>query len=91
LIHNPDRNDWAMTLLDVALRRSFCAACSVAGATNSPTRKVSTESSVPIWTRATAMFLTESPDTRITVNSECATICARANKVPINAATGRIS
>ena len=92
LTHNPERNACATTLLlVVALNRRFCAACSVKGAITSPRRKVSTDNVIPILVNETAMLRIDIPETRITVYSELTTSCESANKVPISAATGRIS
>ena len=60
----------------MACMRSFCAASSAAGETHSPMTKVATTNTSPTFASAAAAPRGDSPEPRITVNSELLARCA---------------
>ena len=75
LNHSPERISCPISAL-MACMRSFCAASSAAGATHSPTTKVATTKIMPTLASASPAPRGDSPEPRITVNSELLARCA---------------
>jgi hypothetical protein len=90
LTHKPERNSWATTPV-IAFARKRVANCSASGATSSPIANVKIANTSPTLANIEIIRRIETPETRMTVYSELATIWASANKVPISAAMGNSS